>query len=86
MQWWLGPTEWPTTWAWARTDPETGSHTLVILNISTDAVVLENSLSFAGLPSDGVYIDLLDESQFTAQSDWISISVPALSSRVLKAP
>jgi hypothetical protein len=59
---------------------------LVILNVSAHDVVLENSLSFAGLPSEGTYVDLLDGSTFEASSDWIQISVPAFSSRLLSAP
>jgi glycosidase len=86
QQWWMSPTEWPETWAWTRLDPQTGKGSIVILNISSETVLLENSLAWSGLPGEGSYTDLLDGSRFEATSDWVSISVPPMSSRLLLSP
>ena len=85
-EWWMGPEDWPTTWAWSRVDPHTGRGSLTILNLSGETVSLENSLNFSGLPSEGTYVDILSDESFEAIDDFIRVTVPGLSSRVLLAP
>ncbi len=60
-----------------------GDEVLVILNRSFDERTLENSLDFASLPTDANYVDVLTGETFAASGDWISVWVPARSSRVL---
>jgi len=60
-----------------------GDHALVLLNRSDSPRALSNGLSFAGLPSDGTYEDLLTGETFTAAGDGITVDLQPRSSRVL---
>ena len=77
-----------TTW-WMETDiygyarVSDDDQLLTILNRSWSDATLENSLSFAGLATEGTWEDILTGDTFTATSDWISIQIPANSARVL---
>ncbi len=77
VQWWLEE----DVWAYARSAE--GDHVLVILNGAAEGRSFTNGLQFAGLPTDGVYRDLLTGSEFAASADSITVDVPALGSRVL---
>ena len=56
---------------------------LVVLNRSEGARQLQNGLSFAGLPADGTYRDVLTGETFQASGDQITVDVGARGSRVL---
>ena len=77
-------TEWwqdTDVYAFVRTMDET--HLLVILNRSTSEQILSNGLSYAGLPTEGRWTDLLTGESFDAAEDRLSITVAGLESRVL---
>ncbi len=82
-EWWLGPSDWATVWAYARTDADTGDAVLVAINNGDDDVTLTNGLAFAGLPTGGTWTDTLSGETFTAAGDSLSFWLPARSSRVL---
>lgn len=75
-QWWIEE----DLLAWARVDGD--SQVLVVLNRSWEERTITNGLAFAGL-SEGVYGDLLSSESYPAQGDSLSVTVPALGSRVL---
>ena len=77
VQWWIEE----DLWAYARTTDD--DQVLVIINGSDTERSLCNGLAFAGLPGDGVYRDLLTGSEVVAEGDSITVTVPALGSRVL---
>ena len=77
-------TEWwqeDDIYAFARSQDE--EHLLVALNRSASDRTLTNGLSFAGLPTDGQWTDLLTGETFQAQDDSLDLTVSARSSRVL---
>jgi hypothetical protein len=82
-EWWLGPSDWATVWAYARTDADTGDAVLVAINNGDDDVTLTNGLAFAGLPTGGTWTDALSGETFSAAGDSLSFWLPARSSRVL---
>ena len=67
--------------AWARVHDE--DQVLAMINRSWADRTLDNSLSFANLDPEASYVDLLSGERFVASGDRISISLPAMSSRVL---
>lgn len=77
--WWEGEAE---LWAYARVDAAADDEALVVLNRGDSARTLTNGLSFAGL-THARYRDLLTDEVFTASGDSLTVTVPALSSRVL---
>lgn len=58
-------------------------YSLVVINRGWDARSIQNSLSWAGLPTDGSYTDHLSERSFSPNGDSLSIDVPAQGSMVL---
>ena len=60
-----------------------GAHLLVVLNRSGSERTLTNGLSFAGLPTEGEWEDILTGDRFTATGDSVSLVIPAMESRVL---
>ena len=60
-----------------------GAHLLVVLNRSGSERTLTNGLSFAGLPTEGEWDDILTGDRFTATGDSVSLVIPAMESRVL---
>ncbi len=82
-EWWLGPSDWPTLWGYARVDEASGDEVLVILNTSWDDQSLTNGLSFAGLSSDATFVDVLTGDSFQASSDSITVDVGSRDARVL---
>lgn len=77
IEWWQEP----ALYAYARS--YAGDHALVVLNRTEDYRELPNGLSFAGLPSEGTYEDVLTGEVFHASDDQIVVSVPGRGSRVL---
>jgi len=67
--------------AYARSD--SGDHALVVINRSESQRNLPNGLSFAGLPTDGRYVDVLTGAEFIASGDNINVTVDSRGSRVL---
>jgi neopullulanase len=76
-QWWLDT----DTMAYARV--EGSDQVLVILHRGWWETTLDNGLAFAGLDTDGTYVDILTGETFDASSDFISIFMPGNSARVL---
>jgi len=76
-EWWIES----EIWGYARV--ASGDEALVLLNLSEWDRTLENSLAFAGLSTEGTYEDVLTGETFEASSDFLSVDVPARSSRVL---
>ena len=81
IEWW-GSYDWDL-YAYARSSG--GDHVLTILNRGESSVQLQNGLSFAGLPSNGTYRDVLTGDVFIASGDSLTVDVPARGSRVLVA-
>ncbi len=79
VQWWIES----DLWAYARVDPQTGDSSLVVINRGGSERWLTNGLSFAGLPADGTWEDVLTGDLFGASGDALTVSVPARGSRVL---
>lgn len=77
IQWWE---EWDV-YAYASSDGT--DQVLTVLNRSETDRQLTNSLTFAGLPADGTFRDILTDQLFVASGDSITIDVPARGSRVL---
>jgi neopullulanase len=77
VEWW----EETDVYSFSRTEGE--EHLLVVLNRGGDERTLTNGLSFAGLPTEGVWTDLLTGEVFEASEDSLSLSIPGRSSRVL---
>ncbi|MDP6932571.1 MAG: alpha-amylase family glycosyl hydrolase [Myxococcota bacterium] len=75
--WWVEP----DVYAQARVVEDQA--VLVILNRSDEDRSLENSLSFAGLATEGTYIDLLTDETFEATDDWMVVDVNRYGARVL---
>ncbi len=82
-EWWVEPQDWPTTWAYARKDAETGDEAIVILNRESTGRTLTNGLAYAGLTPGATFEDVLTGETFTASGDSLSVYVPEWSSRVL---
>ncbi len=80
-EWWAEPSDWPTLYAYARTQGDDAA--LVILSRWTDEATITNGLSYAGLPTDAVYEDVLTGETFEAQGDSLTVTVPAMHARVL---
>lgn len=80
LDWWEGEAN---VWAYARVQGD--DEALVLLNRGDTEVTLENGLTFAGLNA-GTYEDVLTGDVFTASGDSLTVTVPAMSSRVLTAP
>ena len=66
--------------AWARVSGD--SQALVVINRSGSERTLTNGLSFAGL-SDGAFTDVLTGETITGSGDSLTVTVPAMGSRVL---
>jgi neopullulanase len=77
VEWWNES----EVYAYARSYDE--DHTLILLNRSDSPRALSNGLSFAGLPADGTYEDLLTQETFTAAGDGITVDLEPRSSRIL---
>ncbi len=77
IQWWLEE----DLWAYARSTDDDA--VLVILNNGAGERELTNGLLFAGLDGEAVYEDVLTGAEFSASGDSITVTVPALGSRVL---
>ena len=56
---------------------------IVIVNRSYDEQTIQNTLDWAGLPSNATYVDKLTGEEFEPSDDLLSITIPARSSRVL---
>ena len=76
-------TWWEEEWVHARALTHEGQHALVIINLSWDERTLSNGLEFAGLPTDGTWVDVLTGNTVVAAGDAISVTVPAMKSVVL---
>ncbi|NOY26171.1 MAG: hypothetical protein GXP62_09895 [Oligoflexia bacterium] len=76
-QWWISD----DVLAYARTTGD--DHVLVVLNPGDSEQWLTNGLSFASLPTDGVWTDVITGETVTAANDQITVTVPARSARVL---
>ena len=76
-EWWAAA----DTLAYARVTG--GDQALVILHRGGWDTTLENSLSFAGLDTDGTYTDILTGETFEASGDFISVFMAGNTSRVL---
>jgi neopullulanase len=81
IEWWMGPSDWPTLWGYARRDPETGNAVVVLLNMGWTTESLTNGLAFAGLP-EGTYEELLSGGSSASSGDSITLSVGPRSSAV----
>jgi glycosidase len=75
--WWEGESD---VLAYARVSGDDG--VLVAINRGDQARALVNGLGFAGLPP-GAYRDVLSDEVFVSDGDRLSLTVPALGSRVL---
>ena len=77
IQWWE---EWDV-YAYATTSGS--DQVLTLMNRSETERWLTNGLTFAGLPADGTFRDILTNQTFVASGDSITIDIPARGSRVL---
>jgi glycosidase len=77
VTWW----EEPDVYAYSRT--ESGDAMIALFNRSGDDRSLGNGLSFAGLPTDGTYTDVVTGETFVAASDFVEVWLPANTARVL---
>ncbi len=76
-EWWGGE---PDFYAYARTTGDDG--VLVLLNRADAERTVSNGVAFAGL-SEGTYVDILSADTFDTSGDSLTVTVPALGSRVL---
>jgi len=81
IEWWAAPEDHPSLYAYARTDGTSGA--LVLLSRWSEAATITNSLSFADLPADVAYEDVLTGEIFEADGDSLTVSMPAMSARLL---
>ncbi|MFT4623714.1 MAG: glycosidase, partial [Myxococcota bacterium] len=77
VTWW----EEPDVYAFSRTHE--GDAMIALFNRSFDDRELTNGLSFAGLPTDATYVDVVTGETFQAADDSISVWLPANTARVL---
>lgn len=77
VNWW----EEPDVYAYARAHE--GDYMLAVYNRSFEDRSLGNGLSFAGLPADGTYTDVVTGETFQASGDFIEVWMPANTARAL---
>jgi hypothetical protein len=77
INWWSEP----NVYAYARSSE--GDHMIALFNRTDDYRALTNGLTFAGLPSEGRYVDIVTGDVFTATNDQITVDLNSNDARVL---
>ena len=80
-EWWRGEGEAPGLYAYAKRDDQDAI--IVVLNRSDATVELSNGLAYAGLPTDGIWVDILSDTTWEAEGDSLSVPIAPWSARVL---